>query len=36
MDGILEAGTSLFLEVRTNDVLPHFNMLEYANKLEEK
>jgi len=36
MDGLLEAGTSLFLEVRTNDILPHFNMLEYANKLEEK
>lgn len=36
MDGILEAGTSVFLEVRTNDILPHFNMLEYANKLEEK
>ncbi len=36
IDGILEAGTSVFLEVRTNDILPHFNMLEYANTLEEK
>jgi len=36
MDGILDAGTAVFLEVRTNDILPHFNMLEYANKLEEK
>jgi len=36
MDGILEAGTSVFLEVRTNDILPHFNMLEYANTLKEK
>jgi len=36
MDGILEAGTSVFLEVKTNDILPHFNMLEYANTLEEK
>ena len=36
MDGILDAGTSVFLEVRTNDILPHFNHLEYANKLEEK
>jgi len=36
MTGILDAGTSVFLEVRTNDILPHFNMLEYANKLEEK
>ncbi len=36
MDGILEAGTSVFLEVRTNDILPHFNMLAYASKLEQK
>ena len=36
IDGILEAGTSVFLEVKTNDILPHFNMLEYANTLEEK
>ena len=36
INGILEAGTYVFLEVRTNDILPHFNMLEYANKLEEK
>jgi len=36
MDGILDAGTAVFLEVRTNDILPHFNHLEYANTLEEK
>jgi len=36
IDGILEARTSVFLEVRTSDILPHFNMLEYANTLEAK